>query len=167
MEDGSPVLIIDVEELLRSIETRSALDSSLAPATSKLLPPEPRPKRVLAVDDSLSIRELERKLLTSRGYLADVAGDGLEAWNAVRSGHYDLVITDIDMPHLDGIGLANRMKNDARLRNIPLLIVSYKEGEDERLRSLEAGADFYLAKGSFHDQTLLQAVVDLIGEPVT
>jgi len=167
MEDGSPVLIIDVEELLRSIETRSTSDSSLAPATSKLLPPEPRPKRVLAVDDSLSIRELERKLLTSRGYLADVAGDGLEAWNAVRSGQYDLVITDIDMPHLDGIGLANRMKNDARLRNIPLLIVSYKEGADERSRSLEAGADFYLAKGSFHDQTLLQAVVDLIGEPVT
>jgi two-component system sensor histidine kinase and response regulator WspE len=113
------------------------------------------------------VRELERKLLTSRGYVADVAGDGLEAWNAVRSGQYDLVITDIDMPHLDGIGLASRMKKDARLKKIPLLIISYKEGEEERLRSLEAGADIYLAKGSFHDQTLLQAVVDLIGEPET
>jgi two-component system sensor histidine kinase and response regulator WspE len=167
MEDGSPVLIIDVEELLRSIETRWSSDNWPAATTNKLQAPEPRPKRVLAVDDSLSVRELERKLLTSRGYVTDVAGDGLEAWNAVRSKPYDLVITDIDMPHLDGIGLASRMKNDARLKEIPLLIVSYKEGEEERLRSLEAGADFYLAKGSFHDQTLLQAVVDLIGEPVT
>jgi two-component system sensor histidine kinase and response regulator WspE len=164
MEDGSPVLIIDVEEMLRSIEAGLAAGGSADLPTKKRLS-EARPKRVLAVDDSLSVRELERKLLTSRGYFADVAVDGLEAWNAVRSGEYDLVITDIDMPHLDGIGLAGRMKKDARLKNIPVLIVSYKESEEERLRGLEAGADYYLAKGSFHDQTLLQAVVDLIGEP--
>jgi two-component system sensor histidine kinase and response regulator WspE len=166
MEDGSPVLIIDVEEFLASIDARPVSESRPIPASTPLPAPEPRPKRVLAVDDSLSVRELERKLLTSHGYLADVAGDGLEAWNAVRSGQYDLVITDIDMPYLDGIGLANRMKGDARLKNIPLLIVSYKEGEQERLRGLGVGAEFYLAKGSFHDQSLLQAVVDLIGEPV-
>jgi two-component system sensor histidine kinase and response regulator WspE len=164
MEDGSPVLIIEVEEMLRSIEAGLAAGAPPGLPAKKLLR-ESRPKRVLAVDDSLSVRELERKLLTSRGYFADVAVDGLEAWNAVRSGEYDLVITDIDMPHLDGIALAGRMKQDARLKNIPVLIVSYKEGEEERLRGLQAGADYYLAKGSFHDQTLLQAVVDLIGEP--
>jgi len=165
MEDGSPVLIIDVEEMLRTIESRLATSGSLNLQTNRFQLPAARPKRVLAVDDSLSVRELERKLLTSRGYLADVAGDGLEAWNAVRSSQYDLVITDIDMPHLDGIALASRMKKDARLKDVPVLIISYKEGDEERLRGLEAGADGYLTKGSFHDQTLLQAVVDLIGEP--
>src|SRR5256885_3652762 len=60
----------------------------------------PKQKRVLAVDDSLTVRELERKLLVGRGYAADVAVDGMDGWNAVRSGQYDLVITDVDMPRM-------------------------------------------------------------------
>ena len=165
MEDGSPVLILDVDEMLRSIDTLLAAGKLVDCLPTRLLPPGRRPKRVLAVDDSLSVRELERKLLTSRGYLTDVAVDGLEAWNAVRSGEYDLVITDIDMPGLDGIALAGRMKNDSRLKHVPVLIISYKDDEEDRLRGLGAGADYYLTKGNFQDQTLLQAVVDLIGEP--
>ena len=122
-------------------------------------------KRVLVVDDSLTVRELERKLLAGRGYLADVAVDGMDGWNAVRGGEYDLVITDVDMPRLDGIELATLIKKDALLKSLPVMIVSYKDREEDRLRGLEAGADYYLTKGSFHDETLLQAVVDLIGEP--
>ena len=117
------------------------------------------------VDDSLTVRELVRKLLANRGYLADVAVDGMDGWNAVRTGQYDLVITDVDMPRLDGIELATLIKKDPRLKSLPVMIVSYKDREEDRLRGLEAGADYYLTKGSFHDETLLQAVVDLIGEP--
>jgi two-component system sensor histidine kinase and response regulator WspE len=124
-------------------------------------------KRVLAVDDSLTVRELERKLLSARGYLADVAVDGMDGWNAVRTGHYDLVITDVDMPRMDGIELASLIKKDPELKSLPVMIVSYKDREEDRLRGLEAGADYYLTKGSFHDETLLQAVLDLIGEPET
>jgi two-component system sensor histidine kinase and response regulator WspE len=124
-------------------------------------------KRVLAVDDSLTVRELIRKLLASRGYLADVAVDGMDGWNAVRTGHYDLVIIDVDMPRLDGIELAALIKKDPQLKSVPVMIVSYKDREEDRLRGLEAGADYYITKGSFHDETLLQAVVDLIGEPNT
>ena len=79
----------------------------------------------------------------------------------------DLVLTDVDMPRLDGIELATFIKQDARLRSLPVMIVSYKDREEDRLRGLEAGADYYLTKGSFHDATLLQAVVDLIGEAET
>ena len=122
-------------------------------------------KRVLAVDDSLTVRELERKLLMGRGYLADVAVDGMDGWNAVRTGHYDLVITDVDMPRLDGIELATLIKSDPMLKSLPVMIVSYKDRDEDRLRGLDAGADYYLTKGSFHDETLLQAVLDLIGEP--
>ena len=89
----------------------------------------------------------------------------MDGWNAMRAGHYDLVITDVDMPRMDGIELATLIKRDPLLKSVPVMIVSYKDREDDRLRGLEAGADYYLTKGSFHDETLLQAVVDLIGAP--
>jgi two-component system sensor histidine kinase and response regulator WspE len=164
MEDGAPVLIIDVEDLVRSIEKlieEGALTKVRADHLDLILG---KPKRVLAVDDSLTVRELERKMLTGRGYVTEVAVDGMDAWNAVRSGSYDLVITDVDMPRMDGIELAKRIKQDPRLKSLPVLIVSYKDREQDRIRGLEAGADYYLTKGSFHDETLIQAVVDLIGE---
>jgi len=165
MEDGSPVLIVDVEDLLRSIEKLifsgaiSVMDRDAAAKGDK------RRKRILAVDDSLTVRELERKLLSGRGYDADVAVDGMDGWNAVRSGHYDLVITDVDMPRMDGVELTTLIKKDPQLKALPVMIVSYKDREEDRLRGLSAGADYYLTKGSFHDETLLQAVEDLIGQP--
>jgi len=118
-------------------------------------------------DHVLAINEPIQKLLESRGYAVDVAVDGMDGWNAVRTGHYDLVITDVDMPRMDGIELASLIKKDPELKSLPVMIVSYKDREEDRLRGLEAGADYYLTKGSFHDETLLQAVLDLIGEPET
>ena len=169
MEDGSPVLIVDVDDLIHSIEKLIARDTPLGgtgiPAAPAPTLPPIRRKRILAVDDSLTVRELERKLLTSHGYLADVAVDGMDGWNAVRTGVYDLVITDVDMPRLDGIELATLIKRDPRLKSLPVMIISYKDREEDRLRGLDAGADYYLAKGSFQDETMLQAIVDLIGEP--
>jgi two-component system sensor histidine kinase and response regulator WspE len=88
----------------------------------------------------------------------------MDGWNAVRSGSYDLVITDIDMPRMDGIELVTLIKKDARLGNLPVMIVSYKDRPEDRSRGIDAGADYYLTKGSFHDETLLEAVLDLIGE---
>jgi len=88
----------------------------------------------------------------------------MDGWNAVRTGQYDLVVTDIDMPRLDGIELVKLIRKDGRLKALPVMIVSYKDREEDRQRGLEAGADYYLTKGSFHDETLIRAVVDLIGE---
>jgi len=165
MEDGAPVLIIDVEETIGSIE-RLLAEGRLAnvqPENFGLTPPAL--KRVLAVDDSLTVRELQRKLLSGHGYEVEVASDGLEAWNALCSGDYDLVITDIDMPRMTGIELAALIKKGPHPKSVPVLILSYKDGDDERERGLQAGADCYLTKGSFHDETLLQAVTELIGGP--
>ena len=119
------------------------------------------------VDDSITVRELERQLLESRGYLVDVAVDGVDGWNAVRVTDYHLVISDVDMPRMDGITLVRSIKQDARLRSIPVVIVSYKDREEDRMRGLDAGADGYLTKSSFHDRTFLDAVSDLIGEAQT
>lgn len=164
MEDGSPVLIVDVEDMMRSVEkliTAGRLEQVQSDAAGEI---SPRAKRILAVDDSMTVREMERKLLAGHGYLTDVAVDGMDGWNAVRAGRYDLVITDVDMPRMDGIELARLIKKDPRLNSLPVMIVSYKDRDEDRLRGLEAGADYYLTKGSFHDETLLAAVKDLIGE---
>ena len=163
MPNGSPVLIIDVDDLLRNIENITAdhrvseIDRSAEEETAK------KRKRILVIDDSLTVRELERKLLGNRGYVVDVAVDGLDGWNAVRTGHYDLVVTDVDMPRLDGVELLKLIRKDTQLKSLPVMIVSYKDREEDRQRGLEAGADYYLTKGSFHDETLVRAVSDLIG----
>jgi len=163
MEDGAPVLIVDVDDMMQSIEKLASAGSITGIRSQALVPSEKRPKRILAVDDSLTVRELERKLLTAKGYATDVAVDGMDGWNVVRSGQYDLVITDVDMPRLDGIELTQLIKKDPQLYALPVMIVSYKDREEDRLRGLKAGADYYLTKGSFHDETLVRAVEDLIG----
>jgi two-component system sensor histidine kinase and response regulator WspE len=165
MEDGAPVLILDTEDMMHSIEKLAAQRQLTKVYHKNFGLPVPASKRVLAVDDSLTIRELQRKLLTSRGYYVDVAVDGMEAWNAVRSGDYDLVITDVDMPRMGGIELARLIKKGPHAKAVPVMLLSYKDREEDRIRGLEAGADYYLTKGSFHDETLVQAVIDLIGGP--
>ena len=116
------------------------------------------------VDDSFTVRDVEKKLLENRGYRVEVAVDGMDGWNAVRSGAFDLVISDIDMPRMNGIELVGLIRKNPALKNLPIMIVSYKDREEDRHRGLEAGANYYFTKGSFHDEALLDAVVDLIGE---
>ena len=103
-------------------------------------------------------------MLESRGYVVDIAVNGVDGWNAVRSTLYDLVVSDIDMPRMDGIQLVRHIKDDDRLRTIPVVVVSYKDREEDRIKGLDAGANAYLTKSSFHDQTFLSTVADLIGE---
>ncbi len=162
LENGEPCLIVDVDDMLRSIDILIAggrldrIRDSEATAVHN-------GKRILVVDDSITVREVERNMLANRGYRVDVAVDGMDGWNAVRTNDYDLVISDIDMPRMNGFEFVRLIKQDERLYNMPVMIVSYKDREEDRQRGLEAGADYYLTKGSFHDETLIDAVVDLIG----
>ena len=163
LDNGDPVLILDVPDLLLSID-KLLHDGGLHQLTRADHTERRKTKRVLVVDDSLTVREMERKLLQSRGFLVDIAIDGIDGWNVVRSGEYDLVITDVDMPRMDGIELVALIKKDIHLHKLPVMIVSYKDRPEDRARGLSAGADYYLTKGSFHDETLLDAVSDLIGD---
>jgi two-component system sensor histidine kinase and response regulator WspE len=166
LDNGTPVLIVDTFDLLRSIDKLIAGGQLERIGAADRRRGGPRRKRVLVVEDSLTVRELERKLIESGGFEVEVAVDGADGWNAVRVGHFDLVVTDVDMPRMDGIALVAMIKQDPRLAHTPVMIVSYKDREEDRQRGLEAGADFYLTKGSFHDETLLQAVHDLVGDAV-
>ncbi len=163
LDDGSVVLIVDVEDMLRSVDKllNTGRLERIARRTQQAT--EAPRKRVLVVDDSLTVRELQRKLLLNRGYEVAVAVDGMDGWNALRSEDFDLLITDIDMPRMDGIELVTLLRRDSRLQSLPVMVVSYKDREEDRRRGLDAGADYYLAKASFHDDALLDAVVELIG----
>jgi len=163
LEDGTPALILDVDDLTRSIDRligKNHLQQGVAsPSKAAKLG-----KRILVVDDSFVVREVERKLLENRKYRVEVAVDGMDGWNAVRSGGFDLVITDVDMPRMNGIELVSKIKQDAGLKSTPVVIMSYKDWEEDRLRGLDAGADYYLTKGNFNDDTLLEVVASLIGD---
>lgn len=165
LDDGSVVLIVDVEDMVRSVEklmTTGRLERIDRGGSAMLAQAR---KRVLVVDDSLTVRELQRKLLGNKGYEVAVAVDGMDGWNALRSESFDLLITDIDMPRMDGIELVTLLRRDTRLQSLPVMVVSYKDREEDRRRGLDAGADYYLAKASFHDDALLDAVQELIGGP--
>jgi two-component system, chemotaxis family, sensor histidine kinase and response regulator WspE len=163
MDDGSPVLVLDVEDLTRSVET--ALHGGRLRGLGRASTVEAPRKRVLVVDDSITVREAERSLLQGRGYEVEVAVDGVDGWNALRAAHYDLTITDVDMPRMTGFELVSKIKADPKLHAQPVIIVSYKDREEDRMHGLEAGADRYITKGSFQDETLVTAVADLIGPP--
>ncbi|WP_278406920.1 hybrid sensor histidine kinase/response regulator [Pseudomonas rhodesiae] len=163
LDDGSVVLIVDVEDMLRSVDKLLNTGRLERIARRSQQTAEAPRKRVLVVDDSLTVRELQRKLLLNRGYEVAVAVDGMDGWNALRSEDFDLLITDIDMPRMDGIELVTLLRRDSRLQSLPVMVVSYKDREEDRRRGLDAGADYYLAKASFHDDALLDAVMELIG----
>ena len=163
MEDGDPVLILDVADMVRSVEKLTAAGKLDVVQHGNGNLTDVKHKKVLVVDDSLTVRELERKLLSNCGYQVVVAVDGMDGWNAVRTEQFDLVITDIDMPRMDGIELVSLIRQAPNLQSLPVMIVSYKDREEDRQRGLDAGADYYFTKSSFHDESLLQAVTDLIG----
>ena len=167
LENGDPVLIVDVEDLVRSIDN-VLMGRRLSRVEFERMAEQARQrKRILVVDDSITVRELERQLLQARGFAVDVAVDGMDGWNAIRGTHYDLVVTDVDMPRMDGIGLVSLIKADPARRETPVVIVSYKDREEDRLRGLDAGANRYLTKSSFHDETFVDTIIDLIGEATT
>ena len=166
-ENGDPLLIFDVEDMLRSIDILLS-DGRVKNISNQDLSEESGPKkatkRILVVDDSITVRETERSLLENEGYNVEVAVDGMDGWNATRTEQYDLIISDVDMPRMNGFELVENIKNDERFKDIPVIIVSYKDREEDRMRGLDVGADYYLTKGSFHDDTFIEAVTDLIGE---
>lgn len=161
LDSGAPVLILDVEDLIRSMD--QFIQTGTLRRCEVRDPGPARRKRILVVDDSITVREVERQLLTHLGYEVIVAVDGADGWNQVRIGKFDLAVTDIDMPRMNGLQLVQAIRSDERLRGLPVVIVSYKERDEDRTRGLEVGANAYLTKSSFHDNRFVQVVQDLIG----
>jgi two-component system sensor histidine kinase and response regulator WspE len=164
-ENGDLLLILDADDLVQSalqlLEQGKLRGDEGRSAISKR-----KQRRVLVVEDSITVREVERQMLLRAGYAVDTAVDGMDGWNAVQKVKYDLVVSDVDMPRMNGIEFVRKMRADRRYETLPVVIVSYKDREEDRIAGLEAGASAYLTKGSFQDQSFLQTIADLIGAAV-
>jgi two-component system chemotaxis sensor kinase CheA len=158
--NGSIVLVLDVMALLERAE--HFVEPAATAAISADAPPVA--PTLLVVDDSLMVRELQRSILERAGYQVQTANDGREALAMLTEHPPDLVITDIEMPNVDGIALTTNIRSHPRLANIPVLIVTSRTNEDDHRRGLDAGADALIVKSAFDEASLLAAVSRLLGE---
>ena len=123
-------------------------------------------KRVLVVDDSLAVRELSGSLLSARGYAVETAVDGIDGWNTVRAGTFDLVVADEDMPLVGGVRLVRLIRCEPRLQALPVVMAFDHEDAAAKRRAFEADADYYIAKSKLRDE-LIDTVASLIGSAQT
>lgn len=157
--NGDIVPILDVNALF-DLASR-APTAEAAPAAQRRA--APRVCRVLVVDDSLVAGELQKNILLTAGYEAEIAGDGVEAMDCLRQKEWDLIIADVDMPRMTGFELTERVRADEHLRDIPVIIVTSRDTVDDRRRGFEVGADAYVLKREFDQTQLLDTVRRLIG----
>jgi two-component system chemotaxis sensor kinase CheA len=120
-------------------------------------------KNILVVDDSVTTRILERNILRAAGYNVTVATDGLDALTKLLSEKFDLVLSDIEMPEINGFELTERLRTDNRFKNIPIVLVTSLVSEADRRKGLDLGANAYITKGGFNQEELINTIRKLLG----
>ena len=123
-----------------------------------------RRNRVLVVDDSITTRTLEESVLSAAGLDVVTAVDGVDGWRIIQEGNIDLVISDVEMPRMDGLALCETIRASERFRSLPVVLVTSLDKPEHRERGLEAGADAYIAKGTFDQDILLATARRLLSE---
>lgn len=158
MGDGSLALVLSAAHLVATAQGRSSkVAMGLEGAT------QPRRRKVLVVDDSPLTRELLASLLDAVGFEVSTAVDGEQAFELLQHEAAELVVTDLEMPRLDGFGLTRRLKGHASLNKVPVVIVTTRGSEDDRRQGMEAGADAFITKGDLVRQDLVDVVSRLLG----
>jgi len=160
LASGEVVLVLDPSVLVQSalLGRRQIPEVQIGgPAATALRP------RLLVADDSLTTRTLEGSILQSAGYDVTVVPDGAEAWKALQTLGFELLVSDVDMPGIDGIELTQRIRNDMKLKSLPVVLVSALARPEDRLRGLHAGADAYIIKNDFRQSDLVETVERLLG----
>ena len=155
LEDGRVALLLSPSDIFAAAKGRTGLPEQ----KSRIR------RRILLVDDSLIAREAEAALLRGLGHEVHEAADGEEGFRKLQAGRYDLVVSDVQMPILDGIGLTRRIRATPAVRKVPVLILSSLETHHDRRRGLEAGADGYLGKAKLDSTKLARMVERLCGSP--
>ena len=158
MGDGRILLLADPIHLVRL-----ARSSWLGKAATLEDPSEiQRPRTILLADDSLTTRVQLRRILEAAGYKVQPAVDGLDAWGRLGTQAFDAVVSDVQMPGLDGYQLTERIRSSPTLARLPVVLVTTLASEEDRRRGLDAGANAYLSKGSFDQEQLLESLRNLI-----
>jgi two-component system, chemotaxis family, sensor kinase CheA len=150
--DGQVAAVLDVGALLKSAGTLQARPGGMASAGSS------RPRTVLVAEDSITSRLLLKAVLEAAGYRVRTAADGIEAFTVLRTSTVDALVSDVEMPRLDGFALTARVRADRQLRELPVILVTALASAEHRERGIDVGANAYIAKGSF-DQSELVALL--------
>jgi two-component system chemotaxis sensor kinase CheA len=154
---GQIVLILRPTDLVTALRERPR-----PPAPAPFSEERARPPAILVVDDSITTRTMEKNLLEAAGYQVRVAVDGLEAWTILKTEAVDLVVSDVDMPRLDGFDLTARIRADQKLADLPVILVTVLESREYKERGIDVGANAYIVKSSFDQSNLLEIIRRLI-----
>jgi two-component system chemotaxis sensor kinase CheA len=155
---GEVVVILNVPDLMDNARSRSGMRTREVRAEKR-----EGPKRILICEDSFTTRELERSIFEAAGYDVEVAMDGAQGLQKLRQGlKIDALVTDVQMPNMTGFELTKAVKSDAALAHIPVVIVTSLERDEEKTEGIDAGADAYITKSVFNQDTLLETVERLI-----
>jgi len=120
------------------------------------------PRSILIAEDSITSRTLLKNIFEAAGYAVRTTVDGIEALSALREEEFDLVISDVEMPRLDGFDLCSRIRDEARFSELPVMLVTSLESPEDRERGIGVGANAYITKGGFDQTTVLETARQLI-----
>ena len=155
---GQVVPVLNASDFVKSVVR--------APRAKARTPSEPKKekteRKILVVEDSITARSLLKNILEGAGYEVTTAVDGIDALTELKSRSFDLVVTDIEMPRMDGFELTERIRTDEKLSEMPVVVVTGLESREERERGIDAGADAYIVKSSFDQSNLLEVIKRLI-----
>ena len=154
---GVPTVILNTADLLKSAVRSAAGPRPARPAEAAVLPRE-----ILVADDSVTSRMLLKNILESAGYRVTTATDGLDALTSLRGRDFDLLVSDVEMPRLDGFDLTTKVRADKRLRELPVILVTALGSREHRERGVDVGASAYIVKSSFDQSNLLDIVRKLL-----
>ena len=145
--------LLDVAQRLRGEGPK--IDNEISEQTTGI--------RVLVVDDSLNTREIEKDVLEAHGYRITLAEDGLDGLQKARAGEFDAILTDVEMPRMDGFTLTATLRREERYRHVPIIIITSREKEEDKRRGIQVGADAYIVKGDFDQSNLVDTLKALLG----
>jgi two-component system chemotaxis sensor kinase CheA len=157
--DGSVVLILNVFDLIKSSQKVRGMWIT----SEKNMEDEGRKRpEILVADDSVTTRVLEKNILEGSGYRVTLAVDGLDALEKAREGGFDLVVSDVEMPRMSGFELAAELRSEGRFNDLPIILVTSLDSEEDKKKGIEAGADAYITKGAFEQGNLLATIKQLL-----
>ena len=159
LADGTPVIVLNAADLLRAAR---AARRSAQPAAPRPAQTGRRTAHLLVVDDSITTRTLEKSILESAGYTVSTAADGEQALLRLKEAPIDLVVSDVEMPNMDGIALTRALRAQEATRDLPLILVTALETREDRERGMLAGANAYIVKRGFDQAELLRTVEKLV-----
>jgi chemosensory pili system protein ChpA (sensor histidine kinase/response regulator) len=151
--DGRVIMILDAGTLVRAQK---------APEAAPPPPPVARQLTALVVDDSITMRRVTQRLLERRGAKVFTARDGLDAITVLQEHEVDIILLDIEMPRMDGYQLATHVRNDAKLKALPIIMITSRSGEKHRAKAIEIGVNDYLSK-PYQENQLVAAIEALLG----